>query len=283
MAKSTLVSTLSEPTFAWEPVTPRGVAAFARASVERLLIVQAVFAALAAAAVMWTCADGFFPTITDAVNQLPATGQIRSGQLDFPAEFPPTLLAEGRLLAINVDLKHSEAIRSPAQLQFEFGENSLCIYSLFGYTEIPYPVNPESAPLNRTDLVPIWGAWRPDLLALIGLGAFFGLLASWFVLASAYFVPVWIICFFSNRDLGLLACWRLAGAALMPGALLLTTTIMLYDLGGIDVVQLCFAFGMHIIVGWIYLFVSPLFLNRCLPPSVKNPFDAKNAEKTGII
>ena len=269
------MSVLTEPAFAWAPITPRGVAAFARASLERLLIVQAVFAALGAAAVIWTCADGFFPTITDAVNQLPAAGQIRSGHLDFPAAFPPTLLAEGRLLAVNIDLKHSETIRSPAQLQFEFGENSLRVYSLFGFTEFPYPIDPRPAPFNRTDLLPIWGAWRPDLLALIGIGTFFGLMASWFVLATAYFVPVWIICFFSNRDLGLLASWRLAGAALMPGALLLITTIVLYDLGGIDVVQLCFAFGMHIMVGWIYLFVSPLFLNRCLPPSAKNPFNLK--------
>jgi len=45
-----------------------------------------------------------------------------------------------------------------------------------------------------------------------------------------------------------------------------------YDLGGFDLVQLCFAFGMHLVIGWIYLFVSPLFLNRALPAAKKNPF-----------
>lgn len=269
------VSTLSEPTFAWEPITPRGVAAFARVSVERVVVMQSVFAICAAVSVIWVFMDGFFPTVSEAVTQLPVTGEIQAGQLNFPAEFPPKLLAEGRLLAINVDLNHSGVIRSPAQLQLEFGKNSVCLYSIFGIVEMPYPASSEPLPFNRFDLLPIWGAWRPDLLVLIGLAAFFGLLASWFVLATLYCVPVWLISFFSNRDLNLFASWRLAAAALMPGALLLSTTTVLYDLGGFDLVQLCFAFGMHFIIGWVYLFVSPLFLNRCLPPSVKNPFDTK--------
>ena len=269
------MSALSEPTFAWEPVTPRGVAAFARASYERLLIVQAVVAAIAAGAIIWVFAHGFFPVVTDAVAQLPLTGEFRSGHLNLPAETPPKLLAESRLLAISFDLKHSGTIRSPAQVQLEFGEKSLTIYSLFGYVETPYPIQADGWSFNREDLQPIWGAWRPDLLVLIGLAAFLGLMISWFVLAILYCVPVWLISFFSNRDLGLLASFKLAGAALMPGALVLALSILIYDLGGFDVVQLCFAFGMHFIIGWIYLFVSPMFLNRSLTPSVKNPFGKK--------
>jgi hypothetical protein len=40
-------------------------------------------------------------------------------------------------------------------------------------------------------------------------------------------------------------------------------------------VQLCFAFGMHLVIGWIYLFVSPMFLRRRLPAEKKNPFSEK--------
>ena len=86
------------------------------------------------------------------------------------------------------------------------------------------------------------------------------------------FLPVWLISFFTNRDLGLAASWKLAGAALLPGALLLSLFIVAYDFGFCDLVQLCFAFGMHLMTGWIYLFVSPLFLNRALPADKKNPF-----------
>jgi hypothetical protein len=58
----------------------------------------------------------------------------------------------------------------------------------------------------------------------------------------------------------------------MPGALLLSLALVLYDLGGFDIVQLCFAFGMHLVIGWLYLFVSPMFLKRALPAEKKNPF-----------
>ena len=61
------VSAWREPSFAWEPLTPRGVAAFARASFERLFIVQGLFALLAAAAVVWVLSDGVFPVIDDAI------------------------------------------------------------------------------------------------------------------------------------------------------------------------------------------------------------------------
>jgi hypothetical protein len=64
----------------------------------------------------------------------------------------------------------------------------------------------------------------------------------------------------------------LAGAALMPGALLMSLSIWLYGVGVFDLVKLCFAFGMHFLIGWIYLFVSPLFLERAAPPAKKNPF-----------
>jgi hypothetical protein len=47
---------------------------------------------------------------------------------------------------------------------------------------------------------------------------------------------------------------------------------VLYDLGGFDIVQLSLAFGLHLVIGWIYLFVSPMFLNRALPAEKQNPF-----------
>jgi hypothetical protein len=38
------------------------------------------------------------------------------------------------------------------------------------------------------------------------------------------------------------------------------------------VVQLCFALGMHYIIGWIYLLVSQLYLDRAVPGEKGNPF-----------
>ena len=268
------MSALGEPSFAWEPLTPRGVAVFARASFERLFIVQAIFAVLAAGAVVWVLSDGIFPVINAAIGALPDTGAIHGARLDWRDD-SPLELAEGRIIAIGVDLDHGGSLRSPADFQFEFGRDSLCIFSLFGVAELDYPPGYIIA-ANQPDARPTWGAWFPDILALAALGTFFGLLLVWALLATVYALPVWLICFFANRDLTLHASWKLAGAALMPGAGLMSLALVLYDLAVFDLVQLCFAFGMHLVIGWIYLFVSPMFLNRVLPAEKKNPFGLRN-------
>ena len=136
-------------------------------------------------------------------------------------------------------------------------------------------IPPGQYPFNHTDLKPLWGAWEPDLLGLAGLAAFFGLLLTWAALATVYCLPVWLLCFFTNRDLNFRQSWRLSGAALLPGALVLALAIALYDFGLFDLVQLSFAFGMHLVLGWIYLFVSLLFLRRVLPKEKANPFATK--------
>ncbi len=259
-----------EPSFAWEPLTPRGVAAFARASFERLFIVQSIFALLAAAAVVWCLSDGIFPIIGGAIEQLPDMGSIHGGKLDW-REDSPVMLAEGKILALSVDVEHGGALHSPADFQFEFGRDDIRIYSLFGEAYVDYPAGYIIA-ANRGDARPAWGAWAPNLLGLAAIGTFFGLLLTWATLATIYAPLVWLLCFFANRDLNLLASWRLAAAALMPGALVISLALVLYECGGFDLVQLCFAFGMHLVIGWIYLFVSPLFLNRALATEKKNPF-----------
>lgn len=268
------MSAFTEPTFAWEPLTPRGVSAFARASLERLFIVQGVFALFAAAAVVWLLADGIFPTIDEAVHQLPEMGAIHGGRLDWRDD-SPVLLAEGRILALGVDVEHAGKLRSPADFQFEFGRDSVRVFSLFGVAELDYP-NGYFIAVNRRDALPEWGAWSPNVLGLAAIGTFIGLLLVWAALATVYALPVWLICFFANRDLGFLASWKLAAAALLPGAAILSASLVLYDFGGFDLVQLCFAFGMHLVIVWIYLFVSPMFLNRSLPAEKKNPFADKS-------
>ena len=264
------MSAFSEPTFAWEPITPRGVAAFARASFERLFIVQSIFALIAMSSVVWLLSDGVFPVIDEAIDQLPDTGSIHGGQLDWRDD-SPVMLAEGKILALSVDIEHGGALRSPADFQFEFGRDSLVVYSLFGAGEVPYPTDYLIA-ANRGDARPAWGAWSPNILGLVAIGTFFGLMSVWAVLATIYCFPVWLLCFFANRDLNFRASWKLAAAALMPGAALMSLALVLYEYDAFDFVQLCFAFGMHLVIGWIYLFVSPLFLNRALPATANNPF-----------
>src|SRR5947209_1020015 len=121
-----------KPRSAWQPVTLRGVAAFATATCGRLLLVQFVFALVSAGTVVWFLNAAWFPTVTEAIRQLPASGEIRSGKLAWPGNSPQRL-AEGHFLAFTVDLKHEGEERSPAHVEVEFGRADLKIFSLLGF------------------------------------------------------------------------------------------------------------------------------------------------------
>lgn len=258
--------------FAWQPLTVRGVAAFASASFRRLLLVQFAVALLAAASVIWFLHKAWFPTIGEAIRQLPPQGELRSGRLEWSGA-SPVCLAEGRFLALVVDLDHAGNMRSPAHLQVEFGRGDCVIRSLFGSVRGAYPQG-WAVEFNQTELRPWWGAWAPAILAIVGGLVFSALMISWACLATGYFLPAWLVGFFANRDLSLGGAWRLAGAALMPGALLMCVAVFLYGWGGLDPVRLAMAAAVHVVMGWVYLFTSPLC--RSGHPAVaaakENPF-----------
>ena len=257
--------------FAWQPLTMRGVAAFARASVGRLLLVQFTVALLAAGSVVWFLHQAWFPTIGEAIRQLPPQGELRSARLDWQGA-TPSRLAEGRFLAFIVDLDHTGAARSPAHVQFEFGRTDFRIFSLLGYTQGGYPRD-QAVAFNRTELGPWWGAWAPAILAIVAGAVVTGLMLSWACLATLYFLPAWLVGFFANRDLTLRGSWCLAGAALMPGAVFMCAAIFLYGWGTLDLVQLAVAGAVHVVMGWVYLFASPFWLPRQPAAVVKaNPF-----------
>ncbi len=273
------MSAPARATVAWEPFTPRGVAAFAGAGLGRLLLVQLVMAVLAAAAFVWFVDKDCFPIVGTAIQKLPATGEIRSGRLDWP-DRSPELLAGGRLLALDVDLDHSGQLGPAADVQIELGRETGRAFSLFGYWEWHYPRGYIIA-VNRNTLEPLWGAWAMELLLAAGAAVAIGLLVSWWLLATLYFLPVWLLGFFTNRDLNFRRSWRLAGAALMPGALLLTAAIPLYGIGFLNLVSFGFSFGAHFLIGWIYLFVSLLFVPRAsITVNRGNPFRQPRKERT---
>jgi len=265
---------------AWEPLTPRGVATFARATPGRLWLVQFLVALTVVVSVVWFLHDGWFPTIDEAIEHLPEEGSIRYGKLNWPGE-SPQILAEGTFVAFSVDLEHGSELRSPAHVQVEFGRDSWFVYSLLGYAEFTYPQGWIIA-FNRKELKPWWGAWQPAVLAILGATLVAGLMAMWYTLATVYALPVWLVAFFANRELKMSECCRLAGAALMPGALLMVAAILLYDRGALhapsgprnDLVVLASVAVGHVVIGWIYILISPLFLPRHLHTGSnrKNPF-----------
>ena len=262
---------------AWQPLTPRGVAAFARAPLRRLLLVQFLFALLAAIAVVWFLRTAWFPTVRQAIENLPAQGEIKSGKLKWPAD-SPQWLADGHFVAFDVDTNHSGLLRSPAQIQVELGQDDIFFYSLAGYREWPYPVEWNFG-FNRAALQPWWGAWEPPIQWLAFAGTLGWCLVSWWLLATIYFLPVWLSGYFANRDLTLRQSWKLAGAALMPGALVMILGIVFYGFAVLDLVQLAAAVVAHFLAGWVYLVwsvcLSPKLSAKTVSP--ENPFAGKAA------
>lgn len=259
-------SSVGKPLLAWQPLTPRGVAAFAYATSGRLLAVEFVVALLAAAVVLWFLHIAWFPTIGRAISHLPSAGEIRSARLEWQGDSPASL-AENRFLALTVDLNHEGKARSPAHVQIEFGQTNYMVLSLLGFVQGGYPQR-WVVPFNRQALVPWWGAWSPALLGIAAGLVVTALMLIWAVLAAVYVLPVWLLGFFANRDLSLRGSWCLAGAALMPGALLASAAIFMYGSAAFGLVELAVAGAVHLVVGWVYLIVSPL----CLPlhPVVAN-------------
>ncbi|HLP77529.1 MAG TPA: hypothetical protein VK327_11495 [Candidatus Paceibacterota bacterium] len=261
--------------FAWQPFTFKGVAAFAFAPLRRLLVMQAIFAVLTALSIVWFLNHAWFPTIRQAILQMPEQGRIVSGRLEWENK-PPQSLAEGAFLGVIADLDHTGQIRIPADIQVELGRADVRFISLFGYVDQPYPVDPGNPTIdfNRIQLEPWWGAWQPPILWMVFGGVFVGLMVMWWILAAVYSVPVWLVAFFSNRKLSLIGGWKLAGAALMPGAFLMILSIVSYGLGLFDLVQLVAIQVAHWGVGFVYCSGSLLRGIEISAPEIpsENPF-----------
>ena len=258
--------------FAWQPFTPSGMAAFARASFGRLLLVQLAVALCAGATLAWFFHHAWFPPIAQAIHQLPDEGEIRGGRLQCELN-APQCLAENRFLALTVDRKHEGQARSPANVAVEFGEGDVKVFSLLGYARAGYPAGWRIA-FNRGEVEPWWGAWSPALLAMAVVLSVIMLMLCWGVLASLYCLPAWLLAFFANRDLSFAAAWRLAGVALMPGALFLAGGIWLYGMAIIDLIGLFVSVAIHFVLGWAGLLLAITRLPRhpAALPSKANPF-----------
>lgn len=262
-------------TRAWHPLTPSGVAAFAAAPWRRLWLVQLIVALLSGGSIAWFLVVGYFPVIEQTIPQLPLKTRIRDAQLQWPGA-EPVMLAENRFLALSVDLSHTGVRRSVAHVQMEWGRTHVRFHSLLGYVPVQYP-DGWIISLDETELGPRWGAWRFVLVVGVIAAVVLGLGFSWYGLSLLYAGPVWLWGYFLNRDLTWMGSWRLANAALLPGAMVMVIAISFYALGVMDLVKLAFCFAAHLVTGWIYLALGTFFVPRLAQTSTPkhNPFKAR--------
>ncbi len=258
---------------AWQPLTPAGVAAFAGAPAGRLLLAQLVAAALCAAAATWFVSAAWMPVAREAVARLPRGAGIRHGVLSWTTN-TPVRLAENRFLALVVDARNSGMVGRVADIEIALQATNARLTSILGSVQRPLPGG-WIISLDPTDAIPWWGAREAPLRALVFLGAMAGVLLLWWVVAAFYCPAALALALLVERRLSLAAGWRLSGAALMPGALLLALGLVGYGALGFDLIRLGLVFVLHLATGWVYLVSSSWFLPKLAPAdSAANPFAA---------
>lgn len=245
---------------AWQPLTPRGVAAFSRAPLGRLFLVQFIVALLVAGSVIWFLATVWFPATRAAIRQLPETGLIQNQLLTSPRSTTEPLV-DNRFLAFVVNVDGTSASSIASDLRVEFRRQNFALCSLLGCLQISYPKD-STVQFNRPELESWLAAWELTIYSATGLAVVVWLFTIWLLLATLYGPAARIYAFFKDRQLTVLGSWKLSSAALLPGALLTAAGIVLYGLGLIDLLQFLFLCALHLMVGWVYLFVSPLRLPR---------------------
>lgn len=261
---------------AWQPLTPSGVAAFAFSSGRRLLIVQSIVAILSVSVLLAVLHHAAVPLVQKAVQQLPDEGVIVHRNLVTPLT-NVTLLAESRVLAVVADAPGygMTGLRSDFRIWFRQREVAVC--SVFGCMAVRYPRNWEVS-FNRREVQPAMEAWIPFVDAGIALVHLASLFLAWTFLATVFCPIPLLVARYSDRALSWRGSWRLAGAALMPGALLATAGLAAYGYGLISLVQLLIVAVLHLMLGWLYLVLAPLSLpRREAVEQALNPFSTPDA------
>ena len=260
------------PSAAWQPLTFGGVAAFAGARLGRLLAAELVAAIMIATSIVWFLHRAYCPVILHAIQEMPETARVADGTLQ---GVPETLIVESGFLAIAATPEPGREIGQGADLQIQLRQNDLCAGSVFWPDwglEFSYGRG-AAVNLARSNLEPWWSAWQPVLLAGTGVAIVLLLLLVWAVLAAVYMAPAKFIAWFADRYLTWGEAWRLASAALLPGALVVMGAVLLYGWSVIDLVGLSFFGAVNIIIGWVYLAGGSCKVTRLFPAdSNRNPF-----------
>ena len=261
------------PPEAWQPFTFGGVAAFARARWRRLFVAQAAAALLFAAATVWFLGHCYAPVITQEIQKMPKSAGLADAQL---SGLPGITISGSKFLSIAIAADDSAELDQSADLLIALRgrhvEISSILSSALGSLEFDYPP-PWTLDLSRSHLEPWWGAWRPVILAVAGLAAAVGLILLWTVLAWVYAPAAKLIAWFLDRRLSWSGAWRLACAALLPGAVLMALGLVLYGRQMVDVFGLGYFGAVHFLAGWVYLLAAPAFAPRSSSATAnRNPF-----------
>ena len=257
------------------PLTFSGVASFASTGWARLFLWQAVVIATIAGSFMLLLGQHWSPVLDTAIAQLPEQGGLIEGRLQWSDTHTGTL-AGNQFLRIIVDPKGEQQHGQIADFQIELRNESWVVGSILGYVEFPYA--PKTFRIDRTKHIPWWGSRRPFLL--IGISLSVGLIYGVMSLLLGFFGiwPAKAVAFFSDRQGRTGQLLRLGTAAWLPPGALMATASHCYALSLLPLMGLSIMIPLYFLVGWVYLFFSPLFLPRAVH-SDENPFETEEEQE----
>jgi hypothetical protein len=197
----------------------------------------------------WALHHSWGPVLRHAALALPDTSMIDEGTLRWEGP-APIVLHQGSSLSVVVDpASHREsALASDLTLSLE--SHGFAFNSLFGWFEVKYP--PGRIPLARNEVTAAIAAWTFPVLAALGASIAVGLLITWAVLSTLYSLVLLLVSPLLGCWVRWGTAWRLAGASLLPGAMLMCGAVILYATRQLNWIGLLLAFPIHLVVGWIY-------------------------------
>lgn len=262
--------TASHPRALPLPTTFGGIATLAAGPPARLFGWQVLIAVTSAAIIVWAFQATWGRALQHAVTSLPAGGEIRQGALVWESQ-APLLLHQGSFLSLVIDPQGTREMGLASDVTLSLEATHLGIRSLFGWTRMPYPRHGQLS-LSRTEVSAHLAAWRTPALALLGVLIGLALAIAWLALALLYAPFLAAAAFLTGRPLSLRNAWRLAQAALLPGALLMSAAIALYASRQLSLIGLLAAVPLHLVAGWIFAAGGAWQFTRPPAPPPRNPF-----------
>lgn len=268
----TAPSNSNEPTVAGEhrmlpiPTTFGGVAALGLSPLRWLVCWQVLLALGSALAIAWSLGASFGRDLRRAADSLPDDGRIHMGRLQWPGR-PPEVLVQGPFLGILANPAAARDVGLTSDVVVVLESDRFAVRSLAGWLEVPYPPAMDLS-LARVDMSGALAAWTQPALIVTGVAVFFGLLSIWWLLGFLYGTVLWALAAASGRMPDLGTAWRIACAALLLPAVLMTSAIVLYATRELGLLGLLAAVPIHVVAGWVYCLGA---LAR-LPRPVTNPF-----------
>lgn len=260
----------------WHPFTPKGVAGAARAPRWQLWIALGLTAALSLLSVFHFLTRCWTPVIEEAIDHLQDGGFIRNGILQPGGQKTDTILASKPHLAIALDWTAAGARDQASDVRVILQIDKALVCSLFGCATISYRQLGDMA-VGRSETGAWWRAWRPTIYSAIALTQLFFLIFSWWLLTIIYAWAIRFFAFYLDRDVDFAGAARVAQAALIPGALWLTTAVYFHAQGWLNLFGLLIVLVMHVPVGWIYAGLACRNLPQrpdALPANPFKPIDA---------